>query len=237
MKTKRNTIYTFRVLPNNTFMVNDQEVTKETLLAEYDLYYGNLVGTEWFVETMKDVLDWTKIPTYHIFRLSFILKMEDYVRWTTVCIQRDDVPEEIIRKHLDTIDLRYVSNDISTDFIREFVDKLTWSTLLRRRKFTERELAEFRPYYVDDHACWMYIAANQNLTDAFVIDNYDKLKYYDIEKSVRLSEETVKKYKDNFDLGMLFHYNEYSDEFVSQFLNPKQIADNAYRFKGYREYC
>ena len=227
------TIHTFKVLPNNIFLVNDIQVSKETLLEDYDLYCGNLVKTEWFLETMKDVIDWERV-SFSLYRLSFILKMKDYVRWTTVCIQRKDISEEIIREHLDTINLKYVTYNLSTYFIREFALKLNWEHLLHNRQFTNSELNEFKDYYYDSQSCWYNIARYQKLSDTFILANYEKM--YNLERYQKISEDTVLQNKDKFDIGKLIYYNDYSKEFVSLFSKDKDIAKTIQDIKNEEEY-
>lgn len=127
----------------------DKEVIKQGFTFSEE-FINKAIQVEYF--KLEDITD-LNMNTYSKLSSNFISKYKDYINWNRMILyistQSDSFDEYV--DIIGDFDLWKVisANDLPTDFIREYRDKLDWSYLSMVKRFTDEEKIEFADYILE----------------------------------------------------------------------------------------
>ena len=169
-----------------------------------------------FISKYKDYLDFKLVCQYSFMTISDILeyKLEDYIDWTTYVLYQKHDPE-YIWNNPRLVDWSKVSRSpVLSDYVMDqhgtFLD---WNLVTARHKFDEEILIRFK-----DHIDWEQACISQKLSSYFLDKYYIQLRVYlyEISKYQKLSEEYMRKHKDDLDWDIISEYQNLSETFMEE---------------------
>jgi hypothetical protein len=106
-----------------------------------------------------------------------------------------------------------------------------WNSLLKDHLFSEEELRKIISHVNDID--WEIISSCQKLSEAFIEEFQDKIKFGTISKYQILSEVFIRKYKDVLDLKIVANHQKLTPEFIKEFELEKYIEEDNWLYNSF----
>lgn len=169
-----------------------------------------------FVLKYKEYLDMKMVSRYSHFSTEDFKSIElvKAIDWNIHILYQDPDPE-VVWNNSRLVDWRRLSySPLVTEYIMDqYGSFLDWNLITARHRFSEETLLKFAKNIDWEQAC-----ISQNLSCEFIDKYYIKLRLYlyEIAKYQKLSEDFMRKHKNDLDWDLISEYQNLSESFIEE---------------------
>lgn len=194
--------------------------------------------TEEFMDEYSKYLDWYLLSRYQDMSEKFIEKHLNEVKWNSI-LSRNMISEGFIRKYADDLNWTALTGSamkFSTNFIREFEDKIDFNRFFYQREVGQKVVEEFinkdrekkinwnsiirnnalSVSFIRLHLCqmekgtwhfWNTISEHQKLDENFLIEFKDKIDWRMASRTQVITEKIMEKCADKLNWNALIKHD------------------------------
>lgn len=177
---------------------------------------------EQFIRKYSLLLNWNILSACQNLSKDILIDFASQIEWLYY-FQHHDISEEFIREFIDIISWKNLctSNcELSYNFIREYSDKIDWTTFSRWKKLEPHFMEE-----VKDKCIFSLSLFHQRYSEEFINKHLNKFindyldKHYVwtvIPQTQRVSEQFIEKWKDKINWEEVCRYQKLSSKFLDE---------------------
>lgn len=207
--------------------ISAQEILSEEFMDKYNgyLFWEDLCQhqemSEKFIEDHINRIYPIPLLNRGLIGESFIRKYAFDINWKTISNSYAHLSTEFLREFKDRIDWnRYFNYHVPTEkFIEEFKDVVPWSYVPGRVKMSENFIRRHRLEMEKYYAFWTNICEHQDLSEEFIEEFAEKVDWKAVSYKQKLSKEMMHKYADKLEWRYIISNQNIDQKFVEEHID------------------